>query len=44
MEQTVIETFGMAKNGGTLANKINSISIKNPLYKDFEIFFKAIDK
>ena len=28
VEQTVIETFGMAKNGGRLTNKINSISTK----------------
>lgn len=32
VEQTVIETFGMSKYGGPLSNRINSISIKNPLY------------
>ena len=42
LEQTVIETFGMTKNGGILLNKINSISPKKALYKVFEIFKKAI--
>ena len=38
VEQTVIETFGMAKNGGRLSNKINSISPKNPLYEAVKSF------
>jgi len=42
LEQTVIETFGMTKNGGILLNKINSISPKKTLYKAFEIFKKTI--
>ena len=42
VEQTVIETFGMAKNGGRLTNKINSISTKNPLYDAVKSFKKLI--
>jgi predicted GIY-YIG superfamily endonuclease len=42
VEQTVIETFGMAKNGGRLTNKINSISTKNPLYEAVKSFKKLI--
>lgn len=32
VEQALIEIHGLQKNGGTLMNKINSISIKNPSY------------
>ena len=42
VEQTVIETFGMSKNGGRLTNKINSISTKNPLYEAVKSFKKMI--
>ena len=42
VEQTVIETFGMAKNGGRLTNKINSISTKNPLYDAVKSFKTTI--
>ena len=42
VEQTVIETFGMAKNGGRLTNKINSISTKNPLYEAVKSFKNLI--
>ncbi len=38
LEQTVIETFGMKKNGGILLNKINSISPKKALYQAVEAF------
>ncbi len=34
IEQALIEIHGLQKNGGTLLNKINSISPKNPIYKD----------
>ena len=32
VEQALIEIHGLGKNGGTLLNKINSISPKNPIY------------
>lgn len=32
VEQVLIEYYGLGKNGGTLLNKINSISPKNPVY------------
>lgn len=32
LEQTLIELSGLEKNGGTLINKINSISKTNPDY------------
>ncbi len=32
VEQALIEIHGLGKNGGTLLNKINSISTKNPTY------------
>ena len=32
VEQALIETHGLGKNGGTLINKINSISPTNPNY------------
>jgi len=32
IEQTLIETYGLGKNGGSLINRINSISQKNPIY------------
>ncbi|WP_291529133.1 DUF6443 domain-containing protein [Bacteroides sp. UBA939] len=32
IEQALIEIHGLGKNGGTLLNKINSISPKNPVY------------
>ncbi|MBV8226260.1 MAG: hypothetical protein JO232_13840 [Verrucomicrobia bacterium] len=34
VEQVLIETYGLGKNGGTLLNKINSISPNNPAYVD----------
>jgi filamentous hemagglutinin len=30
----LIETHGLAKNGGTLLNKINSIAKTNPIYAE----------
>ena len=33
LEQALINKYGMIKNGGTLLNKINSISINNPMYQ-----------
>lgn len=35
VEQALIEHHGLEKNGGTLANKINSISPKNPGFSDY---------
>lgn len=32
VEQVLIEKFGLAKNGGTLLNQINSIASTNPIY------------
>ena len=32
-EQALIELHGLAKNGGTLVNKINSIARSNPTYQ-----------
>ena len=32
VEQALIEIHGLGKNGGTLLNRINSISLKNPAY------------
>ncbi|MBY8962546.1 hypothetical protein KJK34_07250 [Flavobacterium sp. D11R37] len=32
VEQALIEIYGLGKNGGTLLNKINSISARNPNY------------
>jgi hypothetical protein len=32
VEQTLIEFYGLAKNGGQLLNKINSIAATNPIY------------
>jgi len=34
VEQVLIEKHGLAKTGGTLLNKINSIAITNPTYAD----------
>lgn len=34
VEQVLIETFGLAKNGGSLLNKINSIAQTNPIYSN----------
>lgn len=34
VEQVLIESHGLGKNGGTLLNKINSISQKNPVYAE----------
>lgn len=33
VEQALIEIHGLAKNGGELLNKINSIAKTNPIYK-----------
>ncbi len=32
VEQVLIETFGLQKNGGMLLNRINSIAQSNPVY------------
>ena len=42
VEQAVIETFGMAKNGGTLSNKINSIARTNKKYVGYLQFFETV--
>jgi RHS repeat-associated protein len=34
VEQVLIEYYGLGKNGGTLMNKINAISPKNPKYAE----------
>jgi RHS repeat-associated protein len=33
VEQVLIERYGLGKNGGTLFNKINSVSESNPIYQ-----------
>lgn len=33
VEQALIELYGLAKNGGALLNKINSIAQSNPIYQ-----------
>ena len=43
VEQTVIDTYGIGKNGGILSNKINSISKKNSrLYSKYLEFLNKI--
>ena len=42
LEQSVIEIFGMKKNGGLLSNAINSISTVNSKYKSFIGFFNSL--
>ena len=42
VEQAVIDTFGMKKKGGVLSNKINSIGRKNPIYKNYKSFYRAM--
>ncbi|MCC6362150.1 MAG: VCBS repeat-containing protein [Bryobacterales bacterium] len=37
VEQVLIERYGLARDGGTLLNKINSISPTNPIYKEAKI-------
>jgi hypothetical protein len=32
VEQALINTYGLGKDGGTLLNKINSIALSNPMY------------
>lgn len=34
VEQALIKTHGLGRNGGTLLNRINSISPLSPTYKD----------
>ncbi|MGA9043135.1 MAG: RHS repeat-associated core domain-containing protein [Terriglobales bacterium] len=34
VEQALINQHGLAKNGGTLLNKINSVAPSNPIYKE----------
>ena len=34
VEQVLIEHYGLGKNGGTLTNKINSVSQRNPQYAE----------
>jgi len=34
VEQTLIEFYGLGKNGGSLLNRINSISPNNPIYAE----------
>ena len=42
VEQAVIDTFGMKKKDGILSNKINSIGRKNPIYRNYQSFYKAM--
>ena len=44
IEQAVIDTFGMSKNGGVLSNKINSIGVKNPIYLKYKEFYTEMWK
>ncbi len=44
VEQAIIEQKGLAKNGGALTNKINSISRANPMYKAAVEFGRQILK
>jgi hypothetical protein len=34
VEQALIEQYGLAKGGGALLNKINSIAQSNPIYQE----------
>jgi filamentous hemagglutinin len=34
VEQVLIESYGLSKNGGSLLNKINSIATRNEIYAD----------
>jgi hypothetical protein len=42
VEQALIEHHGLAKNGGTLANKINSIAKSNPIYEKAVAFGRQV--
>ncbi|HET7211961.1 MAG TPA: RHS repeat-associated core domain-containing protein, partial [Terriglobia bacterium] len=42
VEQAIIEQRGLAKNGGTLANKINSIARSNPIYEQAVQFGREV--
>ncbi len=42
VEQTIIDVFVMDKYGGSLANKINSIGVKNPLFNDYLSFLGTV--
>lgn len=42
VEQAAIEQKGLAKNGGTLTNKINIIAKTNPIYKQAVEFGKIL--
>ena len=42
VEQALIEKHGLAKAGGTLVNKINSIAATNPIYKEAVAFGRQL--
>lgn len=42
VEQALIEHHGLGKNGGTLANKINSIAKTNPIYEKAVAFGRQV--
>ena len=42
VEQALIEHHGLAKNGGTLANQINSIAKSNPIYERAVAFGRQV--
>ena len=42
IEQAVIDTFGMKKQGGVLSNKINSIGKRNPIYQKYQSFYRTM--
>lgn len=42
VEQAIIEERGLAKNGGTLTNRINSIARSNPIYEQAVEFGRAL--
>src|SRR5437588_9217489 len=44
VEQAIIEKMGLAKNGGTLTNKINSVARGNPIYNDAATFGRRLLK
>ena len=44
VEQALMEHHGLAKNGGTLLNKINSIAKTNPIYEEAVDFGRRVLK
>lgn len=42
VEQALIEDYGLVKNGGSLTNKINSISSSSPIYNEAVTFGRKL--